>query len=202
MDTGETGFYSLRKLREIAGRLDRTDAAPPCHSENVAKLALAMCKALEIRGRKKDIIITACLIHDVGKIAVDPSLWSKRQRLTYADRRLIEICPKIAAMLARWAGCDIKVAQMLYYQHIWYNGNGYPEVKRKKGDQIPIGARILAICEAYDAMTSGRPYREPIPPHEAAEELRRHAIKQFDPRLVEIFVRDVVGLHQDIPPCR
>lgn len=180
-------IYSIEKLKELARKIDRENNHTPCHSEKVADYALELCKALGIRGKKKDMIVAASLIHDVGKAVIDTEIWSKNGKLSEKESLEIKMHPIISAKLAKEAGYSDKVVELIYYHHVWFNGNGYPDA-HKKGLRIPIGARILAICDAYETMISNRPYREAITPDEAIEELQKNSIKQFDPRLVEVFI--------------
>lgn len=180
--------YSLQNLKEFARRLDRGNNHTPCHSENVANFALDLCRALGIRGKKKDMIVTACLIHDVGKIAVDPDVLEKHEKFNDVETLKIRLHPVISARLAKQAGLDKTVVETIYYHHVWFNGRGYPDKAYKKGQRIPIGARILAVCDSYDSMISQRSYREKITREKAIEELRRSAVKQLDPRIVEVFI--------------
>lgn len=184
----DDSIYSSQYLKEFARKLDRENNHTPCHSENVANLAFEVCRAMGIRGRKKDMIITACLIHDVGKLAIDSSVLNKHTKLNNVEKLKIKMHPLISARLARQAGLDKIVIETIYYHHVWFNGRGYPGVVHKKGQRIPIGARILAVCDAYDSMVSQRSYREKITREEAIEELRRSAIRQLDPRIVEVFI--------------
>jgi putative nucleotidyltransferase with HDIG domain len=181
-------IYSLAKLKELARRIDRENNYTPCHAENVANLAMELCRALNIRGKKKNMIITACLIHDIGKIAVEPEILVKQKRLSAAESLKIRMHPIISAKLAKQAGLSKVVIESIYYHHVWFNGNGYPH-GYKKGVRIPIGARIMAVCDAYDTMVSKRAYREMIPPEEAIRELQKSSIRQFDPKIVDTFVK-------------
>lgn len=183
--------YSIDGLKALARRLDRENNCTPCHSENVASYVAELCKALNIRGSRKDAILTACLLHDVGKISVDRKVWGKTGRLSDTDWHKIRQHPAVSATLAQEAGCDKKVVEIIYCHHMWYNGNGYPHAGRK-GQRIPVGARILSVCDAYDAMISKRPYRDPIPKEEAIGELKKHSIEQFDPHIVEVF-ENIIG---------
>ena len=186
-------IYNLSKLKELARRLDRENNYTPCHSENVANLAMEICRALNIRGKKKDMIITACLIHDIGKIAMGPEVLLKHERLSAAESLKIKLHALISARLAKQAGLDNAIVETIYYHHVWFNGNGYPDAAYKKGTRIPIGARIMAVCDAYDTMVSSRAYKEKIPKEEAIKELQKNSIKQFDPKIVEIFIKAVNG---------
>jgi len=184
-------IYSLRKLRELARKLDRENNYTPCHSENVANIALDLCKALGIRGKRKDMIIAACLIHDIGKIGIGRKILEKKERLTDIEWLMIKRHPAISAILAKEAGYSDKVAEIIYYHHVWYNGSGYPKAA-KKGARIPIGARILAVCDTYESLVSKRSYKDIKSSQDALGEIRKNAIRQFDPRIVEIF-SEVIG---------
>ncbi len=184
----DSSIYSLQNLKEFARKLDRGNNHTPCHSENVANLALDLCKALGIRGKKKDMIVTACLIHDVGKITVDPEVLEKHEKFNDVETLKINLHPVISARLAKQAGLHKTIVETIYYHHVWFNGRGYPDEAYKKGLRIPIGARILAVCDSYDSMISESSYREKATKEEAIEELRRNAVKQFDPRILEVFI--------------
>ena len=186
-----SSIYTLNKLKELARKLDRENNHTPCHSENVANLALELCRALNIRGRKKDMIITACLIHDIGKLAVKPEVLSKNGKLSIVEALRVKLHPIISARLARQAGLNKTIVETIYYHHVWFNGNGYPDNAVKKGARIPIGARILVVCDTYDSLISKRSYKDVKSKEEAVEELRKNSIRQFDPRIVEVFSRIV-----------
>jgi len=185
-------IYNPQELRALARKLDRTNNCTPCHSENVANYALELCKALKIRGKKKDMIIAASLIHDVGKIGIDTRIWAKGQRLSSIEWLKIKMHPIISARLVKEAGFSKEVVEAIYYHHVWFNGNGYPTNARKKGSRIPISARIIAVCDSYEAMVSERPYRKAMIIHEAIRILRKYSAKQFDPRIVEIFIAELL----------
>jgi len=184
----QTASGSVQKLKALARELDTNVTMTPRHCEKVADYCVELCKAMEIRGKKRNIIVTAGLIHDIGKLPINPTLWIKKEKLSDSEWRTIQLHSVISARMAKEAGCDEKIVEALYYHHVWYNGKGYPDIK-KKGKRIPISARILAICDAYDSMTSKRPYREPFSPERAVEELLKYSIKQFDPAIVETFIK-------------
>jgi putative nucleotidyltransferase with HDIG domain len=186
-------IYSLSKLKEFARKLDRENNYTPCHSENVANLALELCRALNIRGKKKDMIIAACLIHDVGKATVGAEILEKHERLSAAEALKIRQHPVISAQLANQAGLSKTVIETIYYHHVWYNGRGYPDNGHRSGHKIPIGARILAVCDAFEAITSNRSYRDRASKEEALERIKKSAIRQFDPRIVDVFVNLMGG---------
>ncbi|MCX5715576.1 MAG: HD domain-containing protein [Candidatus Omnitrophica bacterium] len=185
----------IDRIKELANRLDKGHNHTPHHSEHVAEYARAVCRMLHIRGKRKDIIINACLIHDIGKSVIGADIWAKKKRLSEIDWYKIQLHPLISAKIAKEMGCDGKVVELIYYHHVWFNGSGYPRKNGhslKKGNRIPIGARILAICDAYEAMVSRRAYRDGEPSDEAIGELRKHAAEQFDPRIVEVFINTII----------
>ncbi|MCM8782055.1 MAG: HD domain-containing protein [Candidatus Omnitrophica bacterium] len=184
-------LYSFKRLKKLANKLERGSDYTPCHSENVANYARDLCSALNIRGKKKDMIITACLIHDIGKIGIDTQLLIKKGKLKDSEWLKIKMHPALSAILAKEANLSKGVVETIYYHHVWFNGNGYPQAN-KKGTRIPIGARIMAVCDAYETMTSKRSYKDKRFSKEAAlEELRRYSATQFDPSIVEAFVNFV-----------
>ncbi len=185
-------IYTIQRLRAMSQKLDRENNFTPCHSENVANLSLDLCRELGIRGKRKDMIVTASLIHDVGKFGVDKSIWAKPGKLSASDWLEVKRHPALSAQLAKQAGLGKDVIETIYYHHVWFNGHGYPDVK-KKGSRIPIGARIIAVCDAYDAMVSQRPYKEGLQKAEAIEELKSGAVRQFDPRIVQVFAEMLGG---------
>ena len=184
-------IYSLKKLKQLAKRFDRGNNSTISHSDHVANFALGLCKALNIRGKRRHVIITASLIHDVGKIVIDQQIWLKREKLTDAEWLKIRMHPLISAQLAEESGLVKGIVEAIYYHHVWFNGNGYPDSAGKRGQRIPIAARIIAICDAYEEITSDKVYKSKMTQGEALEELKRHAAEQFDPRLVEIFIKIV-----------
>lgn len=186
-------IYSLQKLKVLAKKIDRENNYTPGHSENVANLALDLCRALNIRGKRKDMIVTACLIHDIGKLVVDREILLKNEKLNVAESLKIKIHPIISAKLARQAGLSKAVVETIYYHHVWFNGNGYPDDAYRKGARIPVGARIMAVCDAYDTMVSSRSYKERMSKQEAIKELQKFSVKQFDPRIVEVFIKTLNG---------
>jgi putative nucleotidyltransferase with HDIG domain len=182
------------RVRELAERLDNGHNHTPHHSERVAGYARLLCRLMQIRGKKKDTIINACLIHDIGKAVIDAEVWAKKERLSEFDWYKIQLHPLLSAIIAKEMGCDEKTVEIIYYHHVWFNGNGYPHkdgYPRRKGNRIPIGARILAVCDAYEAMISQRAYRAAGKSDEAVCELRRRASEQFDPRIDEVFINQV-----------
>ncbi|MBC7106872.1 MAG: HD-GYP domain-containing protein, partial [Firmicutes bacterium] len=129
----------------------------------------------------------AALLHDLGKVAVPQEILLKPGPLADEEREEIRQHPVLGVMILQPAGFPPGVLVAIRHHHEDYDGGGYPDGLR--GEEIPLAARLIRVADAFDAMTSARPYREPMAPEEALRELRRGAGRQFDPVLVELFLR-------------
>jgi putative nucleotidyltransferase with HDIG domain len=174
------------------------------HSAAVARHAAMIGEGLGFSEEALDSLRLAAILHDVGKIAVPEAVLRKPEPLTPAERTLVERHAAAGAeMVARIDGLA-EIAPWVRHSHEHVDGSGYPD--RLTGEDIPLEARILAVADAFDAMTSERPYSAAKPVDAALAELRRCAGRQFDPACVEILcaafesgrragaVDDVVGL--------
>jgi putative nucleotidyltransferase with HDIG domain len=155
------------------------------HSVRVAAYSEAMGKRLGLPSAQLDIVHRACLLHDIGKIAVDEGILHKGERLSRHEKEKMDLHPLIGESILR----PIELLQPLLpgvrSHHEHFDGTGYPDGLR--GEAIPIEARIMAVADAFDAMTSDRPYRRALSEQAALDELRRHAGTHFDPRVVGVF---------------
>jgi diguanylate cyclase (GGDEF)-like protein len=154
-------------------------------SNLIAEASLAMARAIELPQGELDRLRTASLLHDLGKLAIPEEILTKQGVLAPSEWRMVTEHPKIGHVVLEQAGALRDAATIVLHHHEWFDGRGYPH--GLAGADIPVGARIVAICDAYEAMTGGRPYRDAIPHGAAVEELRRMAGAQFDPELVEVF---------------
>jgi diguanylate cyclase (GGDEF)-like protein len=155
-------------------------------STMIAEASIAMARAAGLPEREVERIRVASLLHDLGKLAIPDDILSKRGELVEPEWRVVAEHPKIGQVVLEQAGALRDAATIVLHHHEWYDGRGYPHGLR--GEAIPVGARIVAIADAYEAMVAGRPYRAPIDHDAAIDELRRHAGIQFDPQLIEQFV--------------
>jgi hypothetical protein len=144
-----------------------------------------MAIALELPEPEIDRIRVATLLRDIGKVAVPDEILTKSTALTSSEWRAIVQHPRIAQVILEQATALREAVPLILHHHERFAGHGYPFGLR--GDEIPLGARIVAIADAYDSMTSDRPYKRAIGHEAAIRELRRHAGTQFDPALVRLF---------------
>jgi len=136
----------------------------------------------------------AALVHDIGKLAILDEVLQKASPLTQAEFAHIKQHPALGAVILRQLGMPTQVTGVVYHHHEHWDGAGYPS--GLQGEAIPLGARIVAVADAFEVMTSHRPYQTPRTPAQALEELRRCAGTQFDPFLVERFC---TSLEADLP---
>jgi putative nucleotidyltransferase with HDIG domain len=167
--------------------LDARDPHTARHSQSVAEYALAIGKEMGLGCYQQEVVYFAGLLHDIGKIAVSgqplkkpgklgPQEWEEIRRHPVLSYRILRDIPKLR-----------EIAVITLYHHERWDGGGYPY--GLKGEEIPIGARILGVADSFDAMVSERAYKPQISPEMALRELELHAGSQFDPRVVEAFLR-------------
>jgi HD-GYP domain-containing protein (c-di-GMP phosphodiesterase class II) len=154
-------------------------------SPMIAAIVEAMARTLALPEVEIDRIRTAALLHDVGKVAVPVDILEKPSALTSAEWRAVVQHPRIGQVILEQAAALRDAVPIILHHHERFSGHGYPFGLR--GSDIPLGARIVAIADAYDAMTHDRPYKRAMNHDSAVRELRRHAGTQFDPELVALF---------------
>jgi two-component system, cell cycle response regulator len=174
----------LRMLRERQPELHE-------HLRDVAELALSVGHRLGMSSEQLDELARAAELHDVGKMAIPDAILSKPSPLSEEDWSFMRRHTVIGERILDAAPALRPVAALVRSSHERYDGAGYPD--GLAGEEIPLGARIVAVCDAYHAMTSHRPYRAARSHEEALEELRRRAGRQFDPSVVEAFGLAVEG---------
>jgi diguanylate cyclase (GGDEF)-like protein len=155
-------------------------------SNLIANLSADIGRAVGLPDADIDRIRTASLLHDVGKLAIPDEILSKPAALTPVEWRSIVEHPRIGQVVLEQAGAIRDAGMIVLHHHEWYDGAGYPHGLR--GDEIPIGSRIVAIADAYEAMISERPYKVAMSHQEAVTELHKQRGVQFDPDLVDVFL--------------
>jgi diguanylate cyclase (GGDEF)-like protein len=151
----------------------------------IAEASVQLARAIDLPAGELERIRTASLLHDLGKLAIPEEILAKPGDLGASEWRVVTEHPKIGQVVLEQAGALRDAATIVLHHHEWYDGRGYPH--GLAGTEIPIGARIVSIVDAYEAMIAGRPYRDAISHDAAVAELRRQAGVQFDPELVEVF---------------
>lgn len=179
-------FY-LEMVQTLARAVDSKDAYPKEHSDRARTKARRLALELKLPDQMTRDIEYAALLHDIGKISIDQSILLKPGKLTPEEYEVIKRHPAFGHQILAPVKSLGPVAQMVLYHQEWYNGRGYPE--GLKGEGIPLGARMVAVLSAWEAMRSDRPYRKALAREAAAAELRRCAGTQFDPGIVEAFLR-------------
>jgi diguanylate cyclase (GGDEF)-like protein len=165
----------------------------------IATIVEAMARTLALPEVEVERIRVAALLHDVGKVAVPQDILEKPSALTSAEWRAVVQHPRIGQVILEQAAALKDAVPIILHHHERYSGHGYPFGLR--GPEIPLGARIVAIADAYDAMTHDRPYKRAMDHDSAIRELRRHAGTQFDPELVSLFC-DLFASHAPLPDPR
>jgi putative nucleotidyltransferase with HDIG domain len=159
------------------------------HSLRVKVLTHNFLRILDLPQNVEVVIEAAAFLHDLGKIAIDDTLLHKSTPLSVEEFDVIKKHPALGAMILSQFKAMKPVMPLVYYHHERWDGTGYPV--GLLGDNIPLGARILAITDAYDAMTSQRPYRHPRTPAEALAEISVCAGTQFDPLFAGQFCNSI-----------
>jgi two-component system, cell cycle response regulator len=163
----------------------------PEHLREVALMAHALGRQMGMAGEDLEIMVRAAELHDVGKVAVPDAILEKTTRLDPGERAIVERHCEVGERILAAAPAMVPVARLVRASHERYDGRGYPD--HRLGKEIPVGARILAVCDAFHAMTSDRPYHRAIDAAEAIAELRREAGAQFDPAIVEAFCTELAA---------
>ncbi len=185
----------LSAVYALAAAVDAKDHYTYGHSRKVNTYAVVLAESIGLPSDEVSRISTSALLHDIGKIGVPDSILNKKGALDAQEWDSIKSHPRLGANIVGnvpdLAPC---VGSILYHHERW-DGTGYPEGLR--GKSIPLGARILAIADAFAAMASARPYRAALQDGDALERLKQGAGSQFDPELVQLFVEEIeAGLPQ------
>jgi diguanylate cyclase (GGDEF)-like protein/PAS domain S-box-containing protein/putative nucleotidyltransferase with HDIG domain len=165
------------------------------HSNRVSRIAGAIATELGLSPEQSNQISVAGLLHDIGKIGIDDSVLNKKGIFTKADREEIEKHSESGWRILSNSDEYSSLADYILYHHESPDGKGYP--RGIKGESIPLESRIIAVSDAFDAMTNDRPYRKALTREQAIGELQRLSGAQFDPEIVAIFVERVLGGQHD-----
>ena len=175
----------LGAVESLACALEARDPNTRGHSARVSELGTAIALPLRLSEGQREKLRVAGLLHDIGKIGIPDDILKKRGRLTRSERTQIQMHPLIAVNILSPALADPETVAIIRHHHERVDGSGYPD--GIGGEEIPAGARVLAAADAFDAMTSKRPYRAAYSREQALEEMRRCAGLQLDTDVVSVF---------------
>src|ERR1035437_3326309 len=174
-------------LQALMLSLDAKDSYTRGHFDRVSHLARLIAIELQLSPEEIDLISTAGLVHDLGKIGVPENVLRKPTRLTNEEFALIKLHPEIGRKIVQEIPLMFRAVPSVLHHHERWDGTGYP--RGLKGEQIPAFARILAVADAVDAMSSPRCYKDPISMDFVLAEVERCKGTQFDPDVVEALMR-------------
>ncbi len=195
----DTKRMHLELLRALTAAVDAKDPYTRGHSARVAQLALRIADRLNLSGGEKEVIEYAAILHDVGKIGITDAILSKPGKLSPEEYRVIQEHPLIGYRIVKDVDFLRRVAEIILTHHERCNGHGYPE--GRKMEEIPLEARIVAVADVFDALTSERPYRRAYTVDEALEIMENEEEGHFDPKILAV-LKDLVlsgAWHRDSP---
>ena len=194
--TTRLAYHNFIEMREmftqtitaLAGAVDKRDPFTSRHSWRVKEIAGDIGRELRLGEADLEALEWGGLLHDVGKIGVPDNVLKKQEKLNKEERMMMNAHPVLGAQIIAPVTRLSRELPIIRHHHEWYNGSGYPD--RLIGDEIPLLARVLHVADAFEAMTAARPYRmTPLTSEQALGELRKFAGVQFDPKIVDAFVR-------------
>jgi putative nucleotidyltransferase with HDIG domain len=177
----------LGSIKSLVTLLDARIPQEYTHSPHFSRLVVALAHQMRLDEKQVQSLKYASLLHDAGKIDVPVEILTKTTKLTANEYRIIKRHPVMGAQMLRPFQMLKPAIPIIMHHHEKYNGTGYPS-RLKKG-QIPLGARVMAVADAFEAMVYGRPYRERVNVDVAIKEIKKKSGTQFDPKVVEAFLK-------------
>lgn len=190
----ETSY--LNTVKALVQAIEEKDAYTRGHSERVALISVQIGKKIGMMPKEIEYLRLGCLLHDVGKIGISESIVCKNSELTDAEYDIIKQHPIKGEEIVRPISFLHEHLYLIRSHHEWYDGSGYPD--GLLGEEIPLGAQILSVADAYDAITSTRPYRRGLAPREAFKRITEYSGIQFAPRVVQAFKEIFPHIGDDI----
>lgn len=178
-------FYST--VETLIRALQARDPYTSGHSTRVSRYCLLIADKLKFNNKLKHSVYLASMLHDIGKIGISDTLLLRPGKLSDEEMEIIREHPQLGASMIQVLGEMHPIVPLILHHHEAYDGTGYPA--GIKGENIPLISRIIAVADAFDAMTSDRPYRERCSKYEAIAELKNCAGRKYDPRIVQIFLK-------------
>lgn len=183
----EREFMLIPAIEALTNALEAKDNYTFGHSSEVATISMDVARELKLPQEELFKLNVASILHDVGKIGIPDQVLNKPDKLTSDEYDLIKLHPSIGAKIIASIPSPTEIATMIRHHHARWDGAGYPD--KLAGVGIPLGSRIIAVADCYQAIVSDRPYRKGRSHEEAVEEIRRCSGSQFDPLVVEAFLR-------------
>ncbi|HEX6350275.1 MAG TPA: HD domain-containing phosphohydrolase, partial [Candidatus Dormibacteraeota bacterium] len=183
-----------RVIYALAAAVEAKDSYTEAHTQRVGLSSRRLGERLGLGEAELDALLRGGMIHDIGKIGIADAILQKPGLLTAEEQREMQRHPELGERIARPLGSATELLPIIRHHHEAYDGSGYPDGLR--GEEIPLAARIVAVCDGFDALTSTRPYRPGKSMREAVEVLRRGRGRQWDPDLVDAFVETVPAGHR------
>ena len=184
---GQSGGGSRTAVAALAAAIDARDNYTASHSEEVVRLACDVARRLGLAPAEVEKVRDGAMLHDVGKVAIPNEILYKPGPLSPEEWEVMRTHPLIGERILLRTPELARIAPLVRHEHERWDGRGYPD--GLCGESIPIGSRVILACDAYSAMITARPYREPMSHEAALRELERGAGAQFDPRVVEALLR-------------
>jgi response regulator RpfG family c-di-GMP phosphodiesterase len=187
--TEDLAVARLEILKRLAIAAEYKDDETGGHIQRVGRTSGLLAETLGLDREHVELIRNAAPLHDVGKIGVPDSVLLKPGRLTPEERKVMQTHVRIGgSILSKSRSPLLRVAQqMALTHHEWWDGHGY--LAGLQGDEIPLSGRIVALADVFDALTQDRPYKRALPVEQACEEIRALSARQFDPQVVEAFLK-------------
>ena len=186
---GDLRASYLATIRILANAIEAKDPFLRGHSNDVSSYVAAVSQHLDLTDRKREELIFASLLHDLGKIGISERILLKPAGLSAEEYNIIKLHPRIGFRLVEQVPGLAGISTAVLHHHERWDGEGYPDGLR--GEEIPVEARVVAVADAFSAMTSDRPYRGRKSLEEALNELERNAGTQFDPEVVRLFCEEL-----------
>ena len=173
-------------IQVLSSALDAKDSYTEGHSQRVTEYSLAVAEEMKLPKNKVEMIQIAAILHDIGKIGIRDFILCKPGKLTNEEFDIIKNHPTLGAEIVSHIAFLADKATIIKHHHERFDGRGYPDGLKEQ--EIPIGSRIIAVCDSFDAMTSKRSYRDNMPVHKALTELKNCSGTQFDKDIADVFI--------------
>lgn len=190
-------YVYMESTNALIKAVDAKDPFAKEHSQNVAAYSAEMAKFLHLSDAEIEVIYYAGLLHDIGKIGIRDDIIIKTEELTSKEYELLRRHPEVGVNILRDIRFLEKEIPIILHHHERFDGKGYPH--GLQGREIPLGARIIAVADAFDAMTEGRSYQNKVPWKKALEEIKKGSGTQFAPEIVDAFIK--LEANGKIVPC-